>query len=142
MTEEKKEVLSPDYYEILTNPSSNVLINDIRFINSVLITIDNKYEEYKTALKRAITNEQAYRGLDPKIGTELYNKLLLIMENKKEILKKDIIVSGHLSNISKKTNIRTAVYFYNNLKTTVEQQLDIAYSLMVTRLRTFYSRNV
>jgi len=142
MNNQEREVLSPDYYEILTNPNSNVVVNDIRFINSVLLVIDSKYEEYKTSLKRAIVNEQAYRGLDPKIGTELYNELLSLMEEKKEILKKDIIVSGHLSNISNKTNIRTAVFFYNNLKSSVAQQLDLAYSLIVSRLRNFYLRDI
>lgn len=142
MTQEYKEVLSPDFYEILTNPESKVIINDIRFINPVLLSIDNKYEEYKIELRRAISNEQEYRGLDPAIGSELYSKLLVIMEQKKETLKKDIIVSGHLSNISKKTNIRTAVMFYRNLRFSVGQQLDLAYSLIVSRIKTFYTRNI
>lgn len=142
MTQENKEVLSPDFYAILTNPDSKVIINDIRFINPVLLAIDSKYEEYKIALRRAISNEQQYKGLDPAIGTELYDKLLVMMEQKKETLKKDIIVSGHLSNISKKTNIRTAVVFYRNLRFTVGQQLDLAYSLIISRLKTFYTRNI
>lgn len=142
MNNQEKEVLSPNYYEILTNPESNIVVNDIRFINGVLLIIDSKYEEYKTSLKRAIVSEQSFRGLDPKIGSELYDQLLSLMEEKKEILKKDIIVSGHLANISNRTNIRTAIFFYNNLKSSVAQQLDLAYSLIVSRLRNFYLRDI
>jgi hypothetical protein len=141
MNNEDKNVFSPDYYEVLTNPESNIIVNDIRFINNVLLTIDSKYEEYKSSLKRGIVNEQTFRGLDPQIGSQLYDELIEMMEEKKENLKKDIIVSGHLANISNKTNIRTAVVFYNNLKSSVSQQLDIAYSLIVSRLRNFYLRD-
>lgn len=142
MVENFKEVLSPDYYAILTDPNSNVIVNDIRFIKGVLIIIDNKYEAFKIDLKKAIVKEQTYKGLDKKIGDDLYSELVKQAEAQKEQLKKDIIVSGHMANISNKTTIRTAVIFYNNLKSTVAQQLELAFSLIISRLRTFYLRDI
>lgn len=141
MSENFKEVLCPDYYEILTNPNSKVIINDFRFISGILTLVDDKYVAYQAELKKAIIKEEMSFNLDVNVGTKLYNELLKLMEIKKEKLKKDLIVSAHLSNISKKTTIRTAVIFYQNLKTSISQQLDIAFSLITSRLRTFYLRD-
>lgn len=130
-----KEIFSPDYYALLTDPNSNVIVNDIRFTKNILAFIDQKYEEYKGILKAALIKEQKYMGMDQAMADEIYNELLLIMDEKKEILKKNIIVLGHVSNISNKSTVRTAVLFYQNLKSIVSQQLDIAYSLITTRLK-------
>lgn len=142
MTENFKEVLSPDYYAVLTDPNSKIIVNDIRFTKNVLLVIDNKYEAFKIELKKAIVKEQAYNGLNKEVGDALYTKLIASAELQKEKLKKDIIVSGHLANISNKTTVRTAVLFYNNLKSTVAQQLELAFSLIISRLKSFYLRDI
>lgn len=142
MTENFKEVLSPDYYAVLTDPNSQVIVNDIRFTKNILLVIDNKYEAFKIELKKAIVKEQVYNGLNKEVGDGLYAKLIESAEIQKEKLKKDIIVSGHLANISKKTTVRTATLFYNNLKSTVAQQLELAFSLIISRLKSFYLRDI
>lgn len=142
MTENFKEVLSPDYYAIISDPNSGVIVNDIRFTRSILLVIDSKYNAFQTELKKAIVKEQAYNGLNKDIGDELYSKLIESAELQKEKLKKDIIVSGHLANISNKTTVRTATIFYNNLKSTVAQQLELAFSLIISRLKSFYLRDI
>lgn len=142
MTENFKEVLSPDYYAIISDPNSNVIVNDIRFTRSILLVIDSKYNAFQIELRKAIVKEQAYNGLNKEIGDELYNKLIESAELQKEKLKKDIIVSGHLANISNKTTIRTATIFYNSLKSTVSQQLELAFSLIISRLKSFYLRDI
>lgn len=142
MTNDNKEVLSPDYYAILTDPNSQVVVNDIRFIRGVLIVIDNKYTEYKTSINKAILYNQTYYSLDPKKSKEILDKLSQIMDLKKEKLKKDIIVSGHLANISSRSNIRTAIFFYNNLKNSISQQLDLAFSLIISRLKNLSNQDL
>lgn len=142
MQNKKEEVLSPDYYAILTDPNTNVIINDIRFIQGVLTVIDNKYITFVENLKKAIVKEQAFNNLDKVLGDQLYRELIATAEKQKEKLKKDIIVSGHLANISNKTTIRTAVLFYRDLRTTVSQQLDLAFSLIISRLRTLYLKDM
>lgn len=142
MTENFKEVLSPDYYAVLTDPNSKIIVNDIRFTKNVLLVIDNKYEAFKIELKKAIVKEQVHNALNKEVGDALYTKLIASAELQKEKLKKDIIVSGHLANISNKTTVRTAVLFYNNLKSTVAQQLELAFSLIISRLKSFYLRDI
>lgn len=136
------QVYSLDYYALLTDPKLNIEINDIQHISYVLNSIDIVYKKYDNELRIAILHEVAYRGLNKDIGKELYDSLLNMMKEEKDNLKKEIIVSGHLSNITNRTTVRTATIFYQNLKKTVEQQLDIAFSLIVSRLKNFYIREI
>jgi hypothetical protein len=118
------EVQSIDY----SNPD---LLNDSYFIKQLIVLIDNNFNDISTKITNHIATRQNKKTIDYDTGTLLLDNSLAVLEEYRTTYKLQISTISHISDIQYKSNMKTAIIFYDNLKGFITNEIYKMYILTI-----------